>query len=154
MLESEKRGKGLELTKAERRFKLATRDYAALATFRQSLREFLRFSEDAAAQAGLTARHYQVMLIVRACPKGRRVTIGTLAERLFIKHHSAVGLVDRLALEGLVERKASREDRRKVELRLTTKGRQVLAKLAAMHRGQLQRIGPAMKAFFSDLSGG
>jgi DNA-binding MarR family transcriptional regulator len=142
----------LELIRAERRFKLATRDYAALATFRQSLREFLRFSEEAAAEAGLTTRHYQVMLIVRACPRTERVTIGTLAERLLIKHHSAVGLVDRLAHEGLVVRKISRKDRRKVELRLTTKGRQVLARLAAMHRSQLQRIGPVMKAFFSGLA--
>jgi DNA-binding MarR family transcriptional regulator len=125
----------LLLKKAERRYRLKTRDYARLAAFRQAVREFLRFSEEAAEALGLTAQHYQAMLILRACPEGSVVTINDLARQLFIKHHSAVGLVDRLAAEGLVARAASLADRRKVELRLSARGRQVLAKLAAMHRG-------------------
>jgi DNA-binding MarR family transcriptional regulator len=140
------------LRKAERRYRLQTRDYARLAAFRHALREFLRFSEDAAARAGLTAQHYQAMLILRACPEGRRVTINDLAQDLLIKHNSAVGLVDRLAEEGLVVREPSRADRRKVELRLSARGRQVLAKLAGMHRGELQRIGPVLKRLLAAAS--
>jgi DNA-binding MarR family transcriptional regulator len=68
------------------------------------------------------------------------------------KHNSAVGLVDRLVHEQLVVRGPSKADRRKVELRLTGRGRQVLAKLAAMHRRELQRIGPLLNAFFAELS--
>jgi len=143
----------VELKQAEKRFKLATRDYAQLAGFRHSLREFLRFSEAAAAETGLTSQHYQAMLVLRACKRGGRVTISDLARQLLIKHNSAVGLVDRLAEEDLVERKPSRADRRKVELRLTSRGRQVLAKLAAAHRVQLQRIGPLMRRFFAGMSG-
>ena len=139
------------LKQAERRYRLKTSDYARLAAFRAAVREFLHFSEAAAAQAGLTAQHYQVMLILRANAEGTGVSINDLAHQLFIKHNSAVGLVDRLVGEGLVAREASKEDRRKVELRLSARGRQVLAKLAAMHRRELQRLGPVLKRFFADL---
>ena len=139
------------LKKAERRYRLQTRDYAKLAAFRQAVREFLSFSEAAAAKAGLTAQHYQAMLILRACPEGQIVTINDLAKQLFIKHNSAVGLVDRLVQEGMLVRAASLEDRRKVELRLSGKGRQVLAKLAGMHRAELERIGPALERLIEDV---
>jgi DNA-binding MarR family transcriptional regulator len=141
----------LLLKKAERRFSLRTSDYAQLAAFRQGLREFLRFSEDAAGQVGLATQHYQAMLIVRASPEGTRITINDLAGHLLIKHNSAVGLVDRLAKEGLVRRASSARDRRKVELELTARGRQVLAKLAATHRRELERIGPELKRLIADV---
>ena len=142
----------MELKRAERRFKLSTRDYAQLAAFRHALRGFLRFSDAAAAEEGLTAQHYQAMLVLRGCPEERRVTINDLAQQLFIRHNSAVGLVDRLAQERLIVREPSSTDRRKIELRLTGRGREVLAKLAAMHRRELQRIGPILKVFFAELS--
>ena len=142
----------MRLRQAERRFKLTTRDYARLAAFRHALRGFLRFSEDAAAAVGLTTQHYQAMLVLRACPEERHVTIAELAADLFIKHNSAVELVDRLVREGLVVRQASLADRRKVELCLTARGREVLAKLAATHRAELKRVGPILKRFFTELS--
>ena len=79
---------------------------------------------------GLTSQHYQAMLILRGWPDGQPISINDLAQHLLIKHNSAVGLVDRLADEGLVMRGPSSADRRKVELRLSLRGRQVLAKLA------------------------
>lgn len=127
-------------------------DYAALASFRHALRKFLGFSEAAAAEVGLTGQHYQAMLVVRANPASRQMTINELARQLLIKHNSAVGLVDRLVEEGLVVRERSTVDRRKVDLRLSPRGRQVLSRLAAMHRGELRRIGPIMKRFFSELT--
>ena len=142
------------LKKAERRHGLTTADYGRLAAFRQALREFLRFSEEAAEEAGLTAQHYQAMLVLRACPDGESVTINDLAQRLLIKHNSAVGLVDRLVLEKLVVREPSATDRRKVELRLSARGRQVLATLAGIHRAELQRIGPALEALIAAVRGG
>jgi DNA-binding MarR family transcriptional regulator len=141
----------VKLRKAEKRFKLTTRDYAQLAAFRHALRAFLRFSETAAAQAGLATQHYQAMLVLRGWPEDGRASIGDLAQQLLIKHNSAVGLVDRLVQEKLVVREPSRADRRKVELRLTGRGRQVLAKLAAMHRAELERLGPFLTRFFNDL---
>lgn len=140
------------LKRAEKRFQLTTGDYAQLAGFRHALLGFVRFSEDAAAEAGLTAQHYQAMLVLRGWPEDRRVSINDLAQQLFIKHNSAVGLVDRLAQEGLVVREPSSSDRRKVQLLLTGRGRRVLAKLAAMHRRELQRIRPGLERFFAELS--
>ena len=139
------------LKKAERAHRLRTADYARLAAFRGAVREFLHFSEDAAAKVGLTAQHYQAMLILRACPEGESVTINDLARSLFIRHNSAVGLVDRLVREGLLVREASKSDRRKVELRLSARGRAVLAKLAGMHRRELERIGPLLKRLIADV---
>ena len=139
------------LKKAERRFDLDTDDYARLAAFRQGVREFLRFSEDAAQKAGLSAQHYQAMLILRACPEDARVSINDLAGHLLIKHNSAVGLVDRVGKEGLAKRESSGGDRRKVELRLTVRGRTILAKLAEMHRRELERIGPELKRLIADV---
>ncbi len=141
-----------QLRRAEKRFRLATGDYGRLAGFRFSLRKFLRFSEDAAASVGLTGQHYQAMLVVRACPEDRWLTIADLAQQLLIKHNSAVELVDRLVELDLLARETSRQDRRKVELSLTTRGRDLLAKLAAVHRAELQRIGPQLERFFASLS--
>jgi DNA-binding MarR family transcriptional regulator len=142
----------LLLRRAERRFELTTRDYAQLASFRHELRGFLRFSESAAGQEGLTSQHYQAMLILRGWPERQPISINELAQQLLIKHNSAVGLVDRLVSKDLVVREHSAVDRRKVELRLSTQGRRVLARLASMHRGELRRIGPVMKRFFAELS--
>ncbi len=140
------------LKSAEKRFKLATRDYAQLASFRHALRGFMRFSEESAAHVGLTSQHYQAMLILRGWPDDQSVSIGDLAQQLMIKHNSAVGLVDRLVSEGLAVREHSIVDRRRVELLLSSHGRLVLAKLAAMHRAELRRIGPIMRRFFSELT--
>jgi DNA-binding MarR family transcriptional regulator len=142
----------LLLKRAEERYELTTRDYAELASFRHALRGFLRFSEAAAGREGLTSQHYQAMLILRGWPDGQPASINDLAQQLLIKHNSAVGLVDRLAKNELIVREPSAVDRRKVELRLSLRGRRVLARLAAAHRGELQRIGPIMKRFFSELA--
>jgi DNA-binding MarR family transcriptional regulator len=142
----------MELKRAERRYQLRTRDYAQLAAFRHALRRFLRFSEAAAADAGITGQHYQAMLVVRGWPDDERVTINDLAQQLLIRHNSAVELVDRLVEEDLLTREASPSDRRKVELHLTGRGRQVMAQLAAVHRRELRRIGPILKQFFAQLS--
>ena len=141
-----------QLKRAEKRFRLTTRDYARLAAFRHALRKFLRFSEDAAQAVGLTGQHYQAMLVVRGWPDDAHVTIADLARQLLIRHNSAVELVDRLVEEDLLTRGMSPKDRRKVELRLTARGRDVLAKLAAMHRSELQKIGPVLERFFAELS--
>lgn len=142
----------MKLKTAERRYHLATCDYAKLAAFRRALREFLRFSEEAAEGAGLTSQHYQAMLILRAAGEGDPVTINALAHELLIKHNSAVGLVDRLVSEGLATREPSSADRRKVELRLSPHGRDVLARLAAVHRTELRRIGSALKRVIAQVS--
>ena len=131
---------------------LSTADYVRLATFRLALRRFLHFSESAAARVGLTGQQHQAMLVLRSREGRAPVTIIDLARQLLIRHNSAVGLVDRLVREGLVAREASSTDRRKVELRLSGRGRQVLSKLAGMHRRELERIGPVLKRLIAQAS--
>ncbi|HEY6220694.1 MAG TPA: MarR family transcriptional regulator [Gemmatimonadaceae bacterium] len=143
----------MQLKRAERRYHLTTRDYAQLAAWRRALRHFLEFSERAAGEVGLATQQYQAMLVVRGSPDERRVTINELARQLSIKHNSAVGLVDRLAHQGLMTRESSPGDRRKVELALTPRGREVLATLARMHRRELRRLGPIFRRFFAEISG-
>lgn len=124
---------------------LATPDYATLAALRHTLRRFLHFSESAAGAAGLSAQHYQAMLVLRAGAGSERLAINDLARQLLIKHNSAVGLVDRLMAQGLVMRRRSSADRRMVHLRLTAKGNRLLERLAGVHRRELERIGPDLR---------
>ncbi len=131
---------------------LDDRDYAALAAFRYALRKFLNFSEVAAEKVGLTGQHYQAMLVVRAVAESKQMTINELARQLLIKHNSAVGLVDRLVEQGLLIRKPSSEDRRKVELRLTAKGSRVLGRLADMHRDELEHSGPQLRELLQQVT--
>jgi DNA-binding MarR family transcriptional regulator len=119
-------------------------DYETLAEFRYALRCFLRFSESAAETAGLTLQQHQALLFIIGYPGREQVTIGELAERLQIRHHSAVGLVDRLEEQGLVERSHKSEDRRQVFISLTDNGIRVLKGLANMHREELRYLGPQL----------
>lgn len=119
-------------------------DYETLAEFRYALRCFLRFSENAAETVGLTLQQHQALLFIIGFPGRERVTIGELAERLQIHHHSAVGLVDRLEEQGLVKRMIANEDRRQVFIGLTEKGMAVLESLANMHREELRHLGPQL----------
>src|ERR1700742_1541303 len=102
--------------------KLNKAQYEALASFRYALRRFLHFSEAAALVAGITPQQHQALLAIKGYPKRDSVTIGELAERLQLRHHSAVGLVDRLAGEKLVVRKTSATDRRRVMVQLASRG--------------------------------
>ena len=113
---------------------LVKSEYETLAAFRYALRQFMRFSEAAAREAGITAQQHQALLAVKGFPGRDRVTVGELAERLQLRHHSTVGLVDRLVAEKLVIRAPSAEDRRQVLIQLTNRGEKILEKLAAVHR--------------------
>lgn len=124
-------------------------EYETLAEFRHALRLFMRFSEAAAEGAGLTPQAHQAMLAIMGYPGRDFVSIGELAERLQVRHHSAVGLVDRLEAQKLVLRQASKEDRRQVHVRLTARGLAILEKLSAAHQGELRRVGPHLRALLS-----
>jgi DNA-binding MarR family transcriptional regulator len=125
---------------------LTTSDYQALAELRHQIRKFLYFSEQAARRAGLEPRQHQLMLSLKGLPQGMRPSIGELAERLLIQHHSAVELVNRLARGGYVQRDRAGEDRRAVLLSLTRKGEKILRDLSLDHRAELKVQGPALTA--------
>jgi len=119
-------------------------EYETLAEFRYALRHYLRFSRNAVETAGITLQQHQALLSIIGYPSREQVTIGELAERLQVQHHSAVGLVDRLEEQGLVERRQNEEDRRQVLIGLTKKGVEVLESLASMHREDLRQLGPQL----------
>lgn len=125
-------------------------DYRTLAEFRFALRSFLHFSEEAAQAAGLTARQYQALLAIRAEPDSAML-VGTLAERLLLRPHSATELINRMAALDLVQRTPSASDRRQVTVKLTPHGRDVLASLAGMHRTELRQLGPMLSALLSQI---
>jgi DNA-binding MarR family transcriptional regulator len=133
--------------------KISKLEYETLANLRYSLRQFLRFSEDAAHAAGITPQQHQALLAIKGFPERDRVTVGELAERLQIRHHSAVGLVNRLVANGFLKREPGKNDRRQVQLTLTARSEKVLAKLSAAHREQIRRVGPQMESLLKRLRG-
>jgi DNA-binding MarR family transcriptional regulator len=129
--------------------KVSAREYEQLATLRYALRQFLSFSEEAARSAGLTPQQHQALLAVKGFPDRERVTIGELAERLRVRHNSAVGLVDRLVAQGLLDRRTNPDDRRQVLVGPTERGSELLEQLAAAHRDEILRIGPQLRSLLA-----
>jgi DNA-binding MarR family transcriptional regulator len=122
--------------------KLSLKDYRALARIRRDMRQFLEFSAQAAQDAGLTPAQHQALLAIKGMTEP--VTVGTLAAWLGIRHHSAVGLVDRLAKGKLVTRIADPDDRRRMRLMLTPRANAKLAALSQVHRAELRRFSAAL----------
>jgi DNA-binding MarR family transcriptional regulator len=123
---------------------LSQGDYRALAEFRFQLRSFISFSERAARAHGVEPQQHQLLLALKGLPEAMRPTIGTLAERLCVEHHTAVTLTDRLERAGLVERRRGTRDRREVLLEITPGGEQVLTELSHLHREQLKTVAPSL----------
>lgn len=130
---------------------LSETDFRRLAQFRYALREFLHFSDGAAGQAGLTPQQYQALVALRGLPGMEPPSVGDLAGWLLIEHHSAVGLVDRLAAAGLIVRGKEGKDGRRVTLALTAKAQTLLGGLVDAHRAELRRLIPLMKPLLSEL---
>ena len=122
---------------------LSITDYRALAEIRYQIRRFLHFSEQAAREAGLVPQQHQLLLALKGLPAGRKATISELAERLQLRHHSTVELIDRLVERGLIKRLRDEADQRRVIIHLTPQGEQVLRRLSLLHRHELQLAGPA-----------
>jgi len=125
---------------------LTSADYESLAELRYQIRRFLHFSEQASRTAGLEPHQHQVLLALKGLPKNVRPRIGDLAERLQIRHHSTVELVNRLSAGGYVTRHRGGEDGREVLLSLTVKGEKVLRELSLHHRAELCLRGPDLIA--------
>ena len=120
-------------------------DYQRLSEFRYLIRRFLEFSQVQAHDAGLTPRQHQALLAIKGYPGGGPVTVGDLAERLRIRHHSAVELVNRLGEAGLVARDQDKDDHRRVLLQLTARADDHLADLSVAHLDELSRIEPMLR---------
>lgn len=123
---------------------LSLAEYQALAEFRRSVRSFLHFSEQQVRAQGLEPQQHQLLLAIKGLPDGTSATIGELAARMLLKHHSMVELVNRLERHGYVRRSPSLEDQRQVLVRLTPAGATVLKKLSLAHHQELETAGPAL----------
>jgi DNA-binding MarR family transcriptional regulator len=128
-------------------------DFKAMAELRYQIRKFLRFSENAARQAGIEPQQHQLLLAIRGLPEAASPTIGVLAERMQLQHHSTVELVDRLVDRNFLCRLRSTNDRRQVLVKLTHDGEEFLEKLSLHHLEELQSAGPTFVKVLNSLHG-
>jgi DNA-binding MarR family transcriptional regulator len=119
-------------------------EFRALAEFRYQIRIFLNGSEEAARNADLEPQQYLLMLALRGLPAGRESSIREVAERMQLRHHSVVELVDRLERRQLLRRERSKSDRRQVILHLTPRGEKILTRLAKQRISELRTAAPAL----------
>jgi DNA-binding MarR family transcriptional regulator len=130
---------------------LSPDQYRDLAEFRRQIRQFLHFSEAIAREHRIEPQQHQLLLAVQGLPGGAKPTIRELATRLFIQHHSAVELVNRLEATGAVARVPGIEDKREVLVRLTPAGRAALRRLALAHHTELEHSGPELARALSSV---
>jgi DNA-binding MarR family transcriptional regulator len=123
-------------------------DFETLLRFRTTLRHFLRWSEEQAREAGLTAAQHQLLLVIKGHPEPSGPRIGELADYLALRHHSAVELVDRAEKAGLAERRQDAEDHRVVRLRLTAAGDERIRRLSQVHLEELRRLRALLSGVF------
>ena len=126
-------------------------NFKAMAELRYQIRKFLRFSENAARQAGIEPQQHQLLLAIRGLPDGASPTIGVLAERMQLQHHSTVELIDRLVDRNFVCRLRSTDDRRQVLVKLTHDGEEFLQKLSLHHLEELRSAGPTFVKVLNSL---
>jgi DNA-binding MarR family transcriptional regulator len=123
---------------------LTKQDFEALARFRFGIRRYLRFSEETVRSHGVTPQQYQLMLALKGFPGRDWAVVRELADRLQLRHHSVVELINRAQTQGLVERTADPDDARAVRVLLTEQGEQLLSRLSALHRDELRRMDTAL----------
>lgn len=126
-------------------------EYQALSELRYRIRKFVREGDAVASAAGLEPQQYLLLLMIRGIPDGQEATVRTLAERLALKHHSVVELIDRLEAHGYVRRSRSREDRRSVLVSLLPRGEKMLEQVAQHRIGELRATGTALVQAISSL---
>ena len=119
-------------------------EYRALAELRYRIRRFLQEGDTTAVQAGLEPQQYLLLLAIRGLPEGREATIRTLAERLALRHHSTVELIDRMEARGYVRRTRTREDRRQVLVSLQPRGEKLLEQVVEQRIIELRANGRAL----------
>ena len=123
---------------------ITTDEYRALAELRYRIRHFLREGDAVARASGLEPQQYLLMLAIRGLPEGVEATIRALAERLALKHHSVVELIDRLEAHGYVRRSRSRDDRRRVLVSLLPRGEKLLEQVVRNRIDELRTSGTAL----------
>jgi len=127
--------------------------FRQLAEFRYRIRRFIHFSDEAARSEGIEPQQHQLLLAIRGLPEDMRPTVRVLADRMCLRHHSTVELVNRLVERGVAVRKPSERDRREVLVELTPLGEDLLHRLSVLHWQELQSSGPELARSVADLLG-
>jgi DNA-binding MarR family transcriptional regulator len=109
-----------------------------LAEFRYQLRRFVSFSETASEAAGISAQQYQLLQVVATVPEAHGASISYIAERMVVRHNSAVELVDRAEKADLVRRVADPSDHRRSIVEITQRGNDLLAELVPLHLAEFR----------------
>jgi DNA-binding MarR family transcriptional regulator len=125
-----------------------------LARFRSEIRQFLQFSEEAAAGAGLQPQQHQLLLQIAGAPEGILVTVSYIAGVMSLRHHTVVELSKRCEVAGYVRRTHDLKDRRCVVLELTAKGEEALHQLSEIHARQLRELAPSLIEALTHIRGG
>lgn len=131
---------------------LTKKDFAKLLKFRVALRRFLGWSEDQAAEVGLSAAQHQLLLAICGHPDPRGPTVGDIADYLVVRHHSAIGLINRAQDGGLLQRRTDDDDQRVVRLTITPLGQRKVDAMAGTHIEELRRLAPLLDALL-DVAG-
>ena len=131
---------------------LSQDQYTAIAAFRYELRRFLAFSEAAAASVGLPPQQHQALLVIAGHAGPKRPTVGLIAGQLLIAAHTAAELVARMVAAGLVVKQPSADDKRRVELSMTSRAEDLLRRLTAAHLEELKTLEPALAGAVGRLS--
>ena len=124
---------------------ISKEEYEAIAAFRYAIRRFVRFSEQAARREGITPQQHQLLLAIKGFPAREHATVSELAERLQMRQHSMVGLIDRTEVQELVRRQPGTVDRRQVFIHLTEAGEAMLARLSVQHKRELMTMRDALR---------
>ncbi|MBV8551745.1 MAG: MarR family transcriptional regulator [Acidobacteriaceae bacterium] len=132
------------MSKEQVRHDISAAGYQQLAEFRYRIREFLHFSEQAARANSIEPQQHQLLLAIKGLPTGTRPTVTSLANRMCLRHHSTVELINRMVERGAIVRRHSEHDRREVLIELTPLGEEILQKLSLLHWQELQTSGPAL----------
>jgi len=131
---------------------LSESHFRQLAEFRYRIRQFLHFTEESARAHGIEPQQHQLLLAIKGLPEGARPTVTTLSERLWLRHHSTVELVDRLEKQGAIARHHGEEDRREVLLALTPAGEELLVQITGSIWPELRSASKSLSASLSALS--
>jgi DNA-binding MarR family transcriptional regulator len=126
-------------------------DFERLLALRTGLRRFFHWSEQQARLAGITPSQHQLLLAIRGHPDPSGPTVGEVADYLVLRHHSAVGLIDRAVAAGLVLRTPDPGSRSTVRLALTPIGLEKLDALSETHLDELRHLAPAMRSLWQAL---
>ena len=101
--------------------------------------DLLTAFESTLGNHGLSQGRFLTLIVMNRNPDDA-VSPSALAEKVGVRRATMTGLLDRLERDEMIERLAHHRDRRKIGVRLTSNGRQVLADLLPGYYRRIAKI--------------